>query len=59
MIESKAAELLKTIFPDEERRFLLSHPKFKKAVALATDDCLFELGSLGMKLLKERDAGSN
>lgn len=53
MTKAKAAELLKAMFPPNERRLLLAHPKFKKALKLATEDCLFELSDFGVKLLGE------
>jgi hypothetical protein len=54
MTKGKAAELLKAMFPNHERQFLLTHPKFKKAVRLAPDDCLFELSHFGVQILHER-----
>ena len=51
MTETAAAEVLKAVFNDDERRFLLSHPKFKKALRRATKDCVFELADFGMKIL--------
>ena len=56
MTNERGAELLKAMFPQHERQFLLSHPKFKKALKLATDECLFDLGHYGFKILREHSA---
>ena len=51
MTEAKAVELLKAMFHEDERQFLLSHAKFKKAVRRATEESIFELSDLGTKIL--------
>ena len=53
MTAVRAAELLKELFPEYERLFLLSHPEFKKALRLVAEDRVFDLSYFGVVILRE------